>query len=58
MLEATAGKDKVDAALHNHFNKWKLKHPEPADMQAAFEEAIGSSLAKFFHLTKQEGAFE
>ena len=58
MLEATVGKDKVDAALKNYFTKWKFKHPEPADMQAAFEEAIGGDLAKFFQLTKKEGAFE
>ncbi|HEX6848895.1 MAG TPA: M1 family metallopeptidase [Chitinophagaceae bacterium] len=58
ILEASVGRDKVQAALHNYFNKWKFKHPEPADMQAAFEEAIGSSLAKFFELTKKEGGFE
>ena len=58
MLEASVGRDKVDAAIHNYFNKWKFKHPEPEDMQAAFEEAIGASLAKFFQLTKKEGAFE
>jgi aminopeptidase N len=58
MLEASVGKDKVDAALQNYFSKWKFKHPEPEDMQAAFEEAIGGNLAKFFQLTKKEGAFE
>ena len=58
MLEATVGRDKVDAALQNYFKKWKFKHPEPADMQAAFEEAIGSDLTKFFQLTKKEGALE
>jgi hypothetical protein len=36
----------------------EIKHPEPADMQAAFEEAIGGNLAKFFQLTKKVGAFE
>lgn len=58
MLETTVGRDKVDAALHNYFIKWKFKHPEPADMQAAFEEAIGGNLAKFFQLTKKEGKLE
>jgi len=58
MLEASVGRDKVDAALQNYFAKWKFKHPEPADMQAAFEEAIGGNLAKFFQLTKKEGALE
>jgi len=58
MLEGTVGRDKVDAALKNYFNKWKFKHPEPEDMQAAFEEAVGGSLAKFFQLTKKEGKLE
>ena len=58
MLEGAVGRDKVDAALKNYFNKWKFKHPEPADMQAAFEEAIGTDLTKFFLLTKKQGKLE
>lgn len=58
MLEGAVGRDKVDAALKNYFNKWKFKHPEPEDMQAAFEEAIGADLTKFFQLTKKEGKLE
>ena len=58
MLEGAVGRDKVDAALKNYFNKWKFKHPEPEDMQAAFEETVGGSLAKFFQLTKKEGKLE
>jgi aminopeptidase N len=58
MLETTVGRDKVDAALQNYFAKWKFKHPEPEDMQAAFEEAIGGNLTKFFQLTKKEGTLE
>jgi Peptidase family M1 domain len=58
MLEASVGKEKVDAALKNYFNKWKFKHPEPADMQDAFEEAIGADLTRFFALTKKEGKLE
>jgi hypothetical protein len=27
LLEATVGRDKVDAALQNYFTKWKFKHP-------------------------------
>jgi hypothetical protein len=58
MLESVVGRDKVDAALQNYFNKWKFKHPEPEDMKKAFEEAIGSDLTKFFALTKKEGKLE
>lgn len=58
MLEMAIGKDQVDKAIQNYFSKWKFKHPQPADMQAAFEEAIGSKLDKFFQLTKKEGKLE
>jgi aminopeptidase N len=58
MLESSVGRDKVDAAMKNYFQKWKFKHPRPEDMQKAFEEAIGGSLNKFFELTKKEGKLE
>ncbi len=58
MLESAVGWDKVQLAVQNYFTKWKNKHPQPADMQAAFEEAIGAKLDKFFDLTKKEGKFQ
>jgi hypothetical protein len=57
MLESAIGKEKVDLAVKNYFNKWKHKHPRPSDMQAAFEEATGEDLDQFFKLTKMEGKF-
>ncbi|MGB4846212.1 MAG: M1 family metallopeptidase [Ferruginibacter sp.] len=58
MLESSVGWEKTQAALHNYFNKWKFKHPQPDDMQVAFEEAIGGKLTNFFNLIKKEGKFE
>ncbi len=58
MLEAAVGREKVDAAMHNYFNKWKFKHPQPKDLQAAFEEALGTDLDQYFELTKKTGKFE
>lgn len=55
ILEASVGRERMDAAMKNYFEKWKFKHPEPADMQAAFEEALGGKLDKYFQLTKKEG---
>ncbi len=55
ILESAVGKEKIDLAMKNYFNKWKDKHPQPADMQAAFEEALGIDLDEFFRLTKKEG---
>jgi aminopeptidase N len=58
LLESAVGKEKMELAVHNYFEKWKDKHPQPSDMQSAFEEAIGANLDKFFALTKKEGKFE
>jgi hypothetical protein len=58
ILESAVGWNKVELAVQNYFNKWKNKHPQPEDMQAAFEEAIGGKLDKFFALTKKEGKFD
>ncbi len=44
LLETAVGRDTVDRAVQTYFAKWKNKHPQPEDMQAAFEEAIGSDL--------------
>jgi Peptidase family M1 domain len=58
LLESSVGREKVEMAMRNYFNKWKFKHPQPEDMQAAFEEAIQAKLDKFFALTKKEGKLE
>jgi hypothetical protein len=58
ILEASVGKDKVDQAVQLYFSRWKHKHPQPADLKAAFEEAIGANLDRFFELTKKKGKFE
>jgi aminopeptidase N len=55
VLESVVGKQKVDLAMNHYFSKWKHKHPQPADLHAAFEESIGVDLDEFFMLTKKEG---
>jgi aminopeptidase N len=58
LIEVAIGKDKMDLAIHNYFAKWKHKHPQPEDMQKAFEEATGTNLDDLFKLTKKEGKLE
>jgi Peptidase family M1 domain len=57
LLESAIGREKVDKAMQFYFTKWKDKHPQPADMKAAFEESIGGKLDKFFDLINKEGKF-
>jgi aminopeptidase N len=58
LLEVAVGRDKLDQAVQHYFNKWKFRHPQPEDMQAAFEESLGLKLDKFFAMTKKTGKLE
>src|SRR5690606_1355903 len=57
ILEAALGREKVDEAMQHYFKKWKHKHPGPADLQQAFEEALKIDLDAYFELTRQPGSF-
>ena len=54
ILETKIGTAKVDSAFHNYFDEWKFKHPQPADMKSAFEEALHLDLASYFALLNKE----
>ncbi|WP_400193742.1 M1 family metallopeptidase [Hymenobacter sp. B81] len=47
-LAGYLGQEKFDAGMRLYFERWKFRHPAPADMQAAFEEAAGQKLDWFF----------
>jgi aminopeptidase N len=55
LLEQAIGREKVDSAFKHYFLLWKFKHPKPSDMKAAFEQATGAGLDKFFSLLNKEG---
>ena len=55
LLESSIGMEKVDNAFRHYFMLWKFKHPQPADMKAAFEEEIKGNLNQFFGLLNKEG---
>lgn len=57
ILESAVGPEKTQRAVQLYFKQWKNKHPQPADMQASFEEATGENLDDFFTLIKKEGKF-
>lgn len=56
LLQNALGADKVDAAFQNYFKQWKFKHPQPSDMQAAFEQSVNGSLKSFFELLNKKGS--
>lgn len=57
IMEAAVGTDKTQRAVQLYFQQWKNKHPQPADMQASFEQGAGEKLNDLFDLVKKEGKF-
>ncbi|MEO8416407.1 MAG: M1 family metallopeptidase [Ginsengibacter sp.] len=54
LLERIIGLAEVDKAFQNYFSLWKFKHPDPADMKDAFEEATKKGLTSYFALLNKE----
>ena len=47
-LKDYLGEQIFDQAMHEYFDKWKFKHPQPKDLQAVFEKFTGKDLSWFF----------
>jgi len=48
MLQDFLGYEMFDKCMHNYFDKWKYKHPQPEDIRAVFEATTGKNLSWFF----------
>lgn len=53
-LETTLGRENVDKAMHQYFNEWKFKHPQPEDFKAVFEQSTGKDLTPSFDLLNKK----
>ena len=47
-LKGYLGETLFDQCMHNYFERWKFKHPQPEDVQAIFEETTHQNLDWFF----------
>ena len=47
-LQAYLGDEELDKAMHAYFQKWKFKHPQPADIKATLEQVTKKDLDWFF----------
>ena len=47
-LKEYLGKTVFDTCMHNYYNKWKFKHPEPKDIKEVFETSSSKNLDWFF----------
>jgi hypothetical protein len=50
LVENEIGKDNIRKGFKLYYDKWKLKHPQPADFKACMEEAAGRNLDELFAL--------
>ncbi len=56
VLEQKLGKEQLQKGLKYYFEKWKGKHPTPADFKVALEESSGQNLDAAFQLLTKKGS--
>lgn len=42
------GPEQFHSVMHNYYERWKFKHPQPEDLRSIFEKATGEDLSWFF----------
>jgi len=47
-LRSYLGDSIYDSAIHDYYNNWKFKHPQPDDLRYSFETSTGKDLTWFF----------
>jgi YD repeat-containing protein len=47
-LERTIGEERFLAAMHQHFDRWRWRHPTTADLEQSLEGSLGTSLDGYF----------
>jgi len=47
-LEHYLGEDKLNEIMHDFYNEWKFKHPQPEDIRATFEKHTDIDLSWYF----------
>ncbi|MEP6615076.1 MAG: M1 family metallopeptidase [Ginsengibacter sp.] len=55
LLEDNVGKEVFDSSLHTYFERWKFKHPRPADFKLVVEEVSGKNQDSIFNLLNKKG---
>lgn len=57
-LEDYVGKNVFDSCLHEYYNRWKFKHPYPADFKKVVENVSRKNVDTIFSLLSQKGTLE
>jgi len=54
-LESESGKEIFKAQMHQYFDQWKFKHPQPEDFKEAFRSVLGSKTDSVFSFLHTKG---
>jgi hypothetical protein len=55
LLERETGKEAFRDQMHQYFEKWKFKHPQPEDFKAIFQSQLGAKTDSIFSLLDKKG---
>jgi Peptidase family M1 domain len=55
LLENESGNDVFKTQMHNYFEQWKFKHPQPEDFKAEFQPVLGNRTEAIFSLLNTKG---
>jgi hypothetical protein len=55
LLEDELGRDSLRMQMHEYFNQWKFKHPQPEDFKAVFKTELGNKGDETFSLLNTKG---
>jgi Peptidase family M1 domain len=54
-LENFVGKDLFDSCLHEYYNRWQFKHPQPKDFEQVIEDVSKKNVKPIFSLLSKKG---
>ena len=57
-LENFVGKNLFDSCLHEYYNRWKFKHPQPEDFEKVIEDVSKKNVKPIFSLLTKKGNLE
>ncbi len=58
VLEDYIGEPLFDSCLHEYYNKWKFKHPQPEDFKKVIEDVSQKNVDSIFSMLHQKGNIE
>ncbi|HSQ44738.1 MAG TPA: M1 family metallopeptidase [Ginsengibacter sp.] len=58
VLEDYVGEPLFDSCLHEYYNRWKFKHPQPEDFKKVVEDVSNKNVDSIFLMLHQKGSIE